>query len=275
MATITQSDPRTQTSAPSARLSSARLYATAVALFLATAGLTLWSARSMSATMPMPGGWRMSMMWMRMAGQSWGAAATVFILMWAAMMIAMMLPSTLPMLMLYRRAVAFRGDARLGVCTWAMACGYFAVWTLFGAAAYGLGIALTQLAMRSLALSRAVPFGVGGALLVAGIYQLTPWKSACLQHCRDPLSVVAHHLDGGWRGAARLGMHHGAFCAACCWGLMLIQLALGVMNLWVMVAVAAAIAAEKLLPRGLLLARLIGAASIVGGLAIAARALQG
>ena len=275
MATIVQSEPRTQTGAQSPRHSSARLYATAVAVFLATAGLTLWSARSMSATMPMPGGWRMSMMWMRMAGQSWGAAAAVFILMWAAMMVAMMLPSTLPMLLLYRRAVAFRGEAHLGACTWAMAGGYFAVWTLFGAAAYGLGIALTQAAMHSLTVSHAVPFGVGGALLVAGIYQLTPWKSVCLRHCRDPLMLVANHMDAGTKGALRLGVHHGAFCAACCWGLMLIQLALGVMNLWVMIAVAGAIAAEKLLPRGVLLARLIGVAAIVGGLAIAARALQG
>jgi len=274
MATIAHSEHVAQSGrSPSSRTSSARLYATVIAVFLATAAFTLWSARSISATMAMPGGWRMSMMWMRMAGQSWGAAAAIFILMWAAMMVAMMLPSTLPMLMLYRRAVAFRGEARLGVCTWAMAGGYFAVWTLFGAAAYGLGIALTQTAMHSIAVSRAVPFGVGGALLLAGVYQLTPWKSSCLLHCRDPLSVVAHHLGGGWRGAVRLGLHHGAFCAACCWGLMLIQLALGVMNLWVMIAVAAAIAAEKLLPRGVLLARWIGAAAIVGGAAVIARSL--
>src|SRR5437764_10822516 len=84
-------------------------HAAAVAVFALAAAATLWSARAMAATMPMPGGWRMSMMWMRMPQQSWPAAAAVFIAMWAAMMVAMMLPSTLPMLLLYRRVVAVRG----------------------------------------------------------------------------------------------------------------------------------------------------------------------
>ena len=154
-----------------------------------------------------------------------------------------------------------------------VALGYFAVWTLFGAVAYGLGIAATQAAMRWLAVSHAMPIAIGGALVIAGTYQVTPWKSACLAHCRDPLGFVAQHLDGSG-GALRFGLHHGAFCAGCCWGLMLIQLALGVMNLWVMVAVAAAIAAEKLLPRGVLVARALGACALVGGVALVGRALH-
>src|SRR5947209_2718478 len=93
-----------------------------------------------------------------------------------------------------------------------------------------------------------------------------------LKHCRDPLTLVASHLHRGPFGALRFGIHHGAFCAACCWGLMMIQLVLGVMNLTVMVAVAAVIALEKLLPRGDLIVRLTGAAAILGGLVILAKA---
>ncbi len=251
----------------------ALLYSTAFGVFLATAAATLWGARAMQAGMPMPGGWRMSMMWMRMPGQSWTVTTALFLLMWAAMMLAMMLPSTLPMLIIYRRAIAFAGEPHLGLCTWAMGAGYFGVWTLFGAVAYGIGIAITQGAMHYEVVSRAVPFAVGGALVMAGIWQLTPWKSACLRHCRDPLELVASHLHVGAAGALRFGVHHGAFCAACCWGLMLIQLALGVMDLRIMTAVALLIAAEKLLPWGAGFARAIGIASIIGGVALIAQAL--
>jgi len=121
-----------------------------------------------------------------------------------------------------------------------------------------------------------VPVAAGGALVVAGVYQLTPWKSACLKHCRDPLTLVADHLHRGRVGALRIGIHHGAFCAACCWALMLIQLVLGVMNLTAMVAVAVVIALEKLLPRGERLARAVGLAAIAAGViitALSARAL--
>jgi predicted metal-binding membrane protein len=155
-----------------------------------------------------------------------------------------------------------------------LGCGYFFVWTLFGVVAYLIGVLVTRGAMHSPVFSRAVPFAGGLALCIAGMYQLTPWKSACLRHCRDPLSLVAHHLQRRRFGALRLGIHHGAFCAACCWGLMLIQLVLGVMNLTVMVAVAVVIALEKLLPRGEWLARATGLAAIAAGIVIAALSLR-
>ena len=162
------------------------------------------------------------------------------------MMVAMMLPSSLPMLLLYRRAAAFRGETHLGLMTFVLGAGYFFVWLLFGVIAYVAGAAVAQAAMASVTVCRVIPLAAGGALVLAGVFQLTPWKSACLRHCRDPLSVVAHHLHAGWRGALGLGIHHGAFCAACCWALMLIQLVLGVMNLNVMVIVGVVIALEKL-----------------------------
>src|SRR5438270_7968465 len=156
----------------------------------------------------------------------------------------------------------------------AVGSGYFFVWTLFGVVAYLIGVAITRGAMHSDSFSRTLPLAGGLGLCAAGVYQLTPWKSACLKHCRDPLTLVAGHLDGGRFGALRLGIHHGAFCAACCWGLMLIQLVLGVMSLPVMAGVAVLIALEKLAPRGELLAKVIGAAAMVAGMVLVARALR-
>lgn len=247
------------------------LYAAALAIFAMCAAITVWQSRAMTMSMPMPGGWSMSMTWMGMGG--WWRGALLFCGMWAAMMVAMMLPSTLPMLLLYRRAAAFQGERRLELLSWTLAAAYFFVWLLFGAGAYAIGMIIARVAMHAAVVARLVPVGAGVALLAAGVYQLTPWKSACLQHCRDPLSLLAGHLGGGWRGALRLGLHHGAFCAACCWALMLIQLVLGVMSLAVMAAVAVVIAAEKLLPRGLLVARIVGVLALVAGAVMLARAL--
>jgi predicted metal-binding membrane protein len=127
---------------------------------------------------------------------------------------------------------------------------------------------ISWLAMRYRAVSVAVPPATAAALIAAGAYQLTPWKSACLEHCRDPMALVANHLERGRSGALRLGLHHGVYCAACCWALMVIQLVLGVMNLGVMIVVAAAITLEKLLthPWGYRTARFAGLLSISGGL---------
>jgi predicted metal-binding membrane protein len=128
--------------------------------------------------------------------------------------------------------------------------------------------------MRFETVSRAVPAASGIALVVAGIYQLTPWKTACLRHCRNPTQLMAGHLGRrGWRDALGLGLHHGAFCAGCCWGLMLVQLVLGVMSIGAMALVAAVIAAEKLLAGGVGIARTAGVAAIVAGAGVALRAL--
>jgi predicted metal-binding membrane protein len=156
------------------------------------------------------------------------------------MMIAMMLPSALPMLLLYRWVLRFRDEASLGRATWSLGAGYFTVWLAFGAAAYLVGAVVAQGAMRFETVSRAVPAASGIALVVAGIYQSTPWKTACLRHCRNPTQLVSGHLGRrAWRDALSLGLHHGAFCAGCCWGLMRVQLVLGVMSIGAMVLVAA------------------------------------
>lgn len=246
------------------------------AVFLASVGATVWFWHAMPADMDMkmPGGWTMSMMWMVMPNQSWLQAALIFLAMWEAMMVAMMLPSSVPMLLLYRRAILFRGDPWPGLATAAMGAGYFAIWLAAGLAAYAIGLGVSSLAMHSERVSRAIPAAGALALIICGTFQLTAWKKACLKHCRDPLFMVACHAGKGARGAWRLGLHHGLFCLACCWALMAIQLVLGIMSLGVMVLIAVAIAIEKMAPRGDLIARVIGVLSILGGAMLLIRSLQ-
>jgi predicted metal-binding membrane protein len=228
-------------------------------------GFTIRDFRAMAAGMPMPGGWTMGMLWMRMPGQTWLGAGAMFTAMWLSMMVAMMLPSSLPMMLLYRRVVVFRGEPHADLLVWLMSSSYFIVWTLFGAIAYGIGVSIADGAMRSPTFSALVPAGGGTALVVAGIYQLTPWKSACLKHCRNPLELVASHLHPGWRGALALGVHHGLFCTGCCWALMVMQIVMGVMNLAAMAAIATVIALEKLVARGPVIARVVGVIAIAAG----------
>lgn len=251
------------------------LYATAIVVFVFCAWLTWHFCTSMGGDMDMlmPGGWTMSGMWMRMPGQTWAGATVMFLVMWVAMMVAMMLPSALPMVVIYRRAAAFRNDRRPDLSAALLILGYFGVWSALGLLAYAAGMLASDAAMRWTPVSRAVPPACGAALVLCGVFQLTPMKSACLRHCRDPLGLVASHLAGGPLSALRLGIHHGLFCAACCWALMLIQLVLGIMSIPVMVVVAVVIALEKLIPRGEWVARLTGLAAIAGGLVWIAKTL--
>src|SRR4029077_13292869 len=119
------------------------------------------------------GGWTMSMAWMRMPGQTWPGAAASFMGMWFVMMVAMMLPSLIPMLRRYREAVTGAGQTRLGWLTTVVAAGYFVVWTALGMAAFPIGVALAVVEMRLPSAARAVPIAVGLVVLVAGVLQLT------------------------------------------------------------------------------------------------------
>jgi predicted metal-binding membrane protein len=222
----------------------------------------------MGGGMRMPGGWTMPMMWMVMPGESVWKTAWMFLLMWQAMMLAMMLPSTWPMLELYRRVAIFRELAHASLGTLTVAAGYFGVWLGFGVVAFGAGFGISTWAMHSEKISRLVPLSAGLALVLAGIYQLSPLKQACLKHCREPVLYLSHEWRPGLRGAFRLGLHHGAFCAACCWALMLIQMILGVMNLAVMIVIAAIIGTEKLWNRGPVLSRAVGVCTIVAGFSV-------
>jgi predicted metal-binding membrane protein len=242
-------------------------------LFAASAAVTIVWCVSMSAMgeMPMPGGWTMSMAWMRMLGQTWPGAAASFLGMWIVMMVAMMLPSLVPVLWRYRKAVGRSGETRLGRLTALVGVGYFFVWTVFGIAAFPLGVALAAVEMRQPALARAVPIAVGVVVLVAGFLQLTAWKTRHLACCRAaPARGRTLPADAGtaWRYGLRLGLH----CSHCCAGLMVILLGLGVMDLRAMAVVAAAISVERLAPAGERIARAIGAVVAGAGLFLIARA---
>src|SRR6185369_10199858 len=156
-------------------------------LFASSTAVTIIWCASMSTMgdMPMPGGWTMSMAWMRMPGQTWPGAAASFLGMWVVMMVAMMLPSLVPMLWRYRQAVGRTGETRLGQLTALVGAGYFFVWTVFGMAAFPLGVALAAIEMQQPALARAVPIAAGMVVLIAGFHQFTAWKARHLTCCRE------------------------------------------------------------------------------------------
>jgi predicted metal-binding membrane protein len=213
----------------------------------------------------------MSMAWMRMSGQTWPGAAASFLSMWSVMMVAMMLPSLVPMLWRYRQAVARMGETRLSRLTALVGVGYFFVWTLFGVAAFPLGVALAAVEMQLPALARAVPMAVGVAVLIAGALQFTTWKAHHLACCRKtPGRCGTLPADAGtaWRYGVRLGLH----CSYCCVGLTAILLVMGVMDLRAMAVVTAAITAERLAPAGEHVARAVGAVVVGAGLLLIARA---
>jgi predicted metal-binding membrane protein len=242
-------------------------------LFAASAMVTIvWSA-SMSAMgeMPMPGGWTMSMAWMLMPGQTWLSAAASFLGMWVVMMVAMMLPSLVPILWRYRQAAGKSGEMRLGRLTALVGVGYFSVWTVFGMAAFPLGVALAAIEMQEPALAEAVPIAVGVVVLIAGLLQFTAWKARHLAFCREaPEHGCMPATDAGsaWRYGVRLGRH----CSYCCVGLMAILLVIGVMDLRVMALVAAVITVERLASAGDRVARAVGAVAVGTGLFLIARA---
>ena len=242
-------------------------------LFAASAVVTIVWCRSMSAMggMPMPGGWSMSMAWIRMCGQTWPRAAAAFIGMWVVMTVAMMLPSLVPVLWRYRQAVGRTGEAPLGRLTVLVGVGYFFVWTIFGVAVFALGVALALALMHLPALARAVPVAVGGVIVTAGVLQFSAWKAHHLVCCRKaPGRGRALPADTGtaWRLGLRLGLH----CSTCCVGLTVVLLVTGVMNLRVMAVVTAAITAERLAPAGKRVARATGAVLIGAGLLLMAQA---
>jgi predicted metal-binding membrane protein len=219
----------------------------------------------------MPGGWTMSMAWMRMPGQTWPGAAASFLGMWIVMMLAMMLPSFVPMLWRYRQAVGRIGDARLGRLTAIVGVGYFFVWTVFGIVVFPVGGALTAIEMQQPALARAVPIAIGVVVLIAGSLQFTAWKARHLACCREAVGrgrTLRADAGTAWRHGFRLGLH----CTRCCAGLMTILLVVGIMDVRAMAVVAAAITIERLAPAGERVARAIGALVVGAGLFLIARA---
>jgi predicted metal-binding membrane protein len=186
--------------------------------------------------------------------------------MWAVMMIAMMLPSATPLLVLFARSQRPRVGAAEG--TWRtglLAVGYLAVWLGWS----GLAAALQWVLHASLLLSPGIALTstlAGAALLVlAGVYQVTPWKHSCLARCQSPLGFMLSRWRDGRRGAFRMGLGHGAFCVGCCWALMALLFVGGVMNLAWIAALAAFVLLEKV-TRGRWFSYLSGGVLVVWGL---------
>jgi predicted metal-binding membrane protein len=189
-------------------------------------------------------------------GLTAGMGAPLFLATWVVMMVAMMFPSSAPMVLMFARIQA--GKRRQGaafVSTWVFVSGYLAIWALFGVIAYSIAAGAQQLAQHwSWApAARSAP---------AGLYQLSPLKRTCLSKCRSPLAFVLGSWHDGRLGAVRMGLEHGAYCTGCCWLLFAILFPLGVMNIAIMAVLTAFIFAEKALPLGNRTARL-GAATLV------------
>jgi predicted metal-binding membrane protein len=265
----------------SGRASDGAFLAASALLFTASAAATIAWCASMPAMdgmpmsamsdMPMPGGRTTSMAWTRMPGQTWPGAAASFLVMWVVMMMAMMLPSLVPMLWRYRQAVGGTGETGLGRLTALVGVGYFFVWTLFGMIVFPLGAALAAIQMRQPALARAAPIAAGVVVLIAGALQLTAWKAHHLACCReDPGVDRTLPADAGtaWRHGLRLGLH----CSSSSFGLMAILLVMGIMDLRVMAVMAAAVTVERLAPAGERVARAIGIVIVGAGLFLIARA---
>ncbi|HLM37358.1 MAG TPA: DUF2182 domain-containing protein [Gaiellaceae bacterium] len=185
-----------------------------------------------------------------------------FLGIWVTMMAAMMLPSAAPMTLMFAR-VSRKSQTSVFVV------GYLAVWAAYGLAAYGADRLVTAAGTEWLAWDRAGPYVAGGAIAAAGLYQLSPLKELCLRHCRGPFHYVVHGWREGRLGALRIGAEHGAYCIGCCWGLMAVLFALGVMSLFWMAAVAGVIFAEKVLPQGLRLSHMFALVLVALGIWVA------
>jgi predicted metal-binding membrane protein len=190
-----------------------------------------------------------------MAG-TMGLALAGFVAVWTLMMAAMMLPSVTPTATLYAKTMQRNRAARIA----GLVAGYLAVWAAAGLPAYGLAWLAGWLTGKHPGAAHIMAVAV---FAVAGIYQLSSLKDRCLAHCRSPLGLLLHY--GSYRGRLRdlrVGAHHGGYCLGCCWALMVILIAVGVMNVAAMVGLAAVVLIEKVTPWGPVAGRLTGAAAL-------------
>lgn len=210
-------------------------------------------ARDMYGPMTGASAWMMSV--------EWNAPRLVLLwAMWGAMMAGMMLPTAAPMLLLYARTVRNRtGARRVAARIYALAAGYTVVWLLFSVFATVLQRMLAWGLLMTPMMEPSSPRVAAALLMIAGVYQFTPSKHACLQACRSPIAFFSTSWREGVAGAFRMGASHGIYCLGCCWALMLLLFAGGVMNAGVILALTAWVAIEKIAPFGEQSARVAGA----------------
>ena len=213
-------------------------------------------ARDMSGPMTGASAWMMTPVWdLR--------HTTLLAAMWIVMMVGMMTPAASPTLLTYAAVMRRYEGSRAALRVYPMAVGYLLVWTAFGS-----GATLLQRALSTRILSpmmRAGQTWSAALLLMAAVYQLTPLKAVCLESCRSPIDFILTHMRSGAEGAFRMGVRHGVLCVGCCWALMLLLFAGGVMNLWTIGALTLFVLVEKLSPFGTRTGRIT-----VAGLAIIA-----
>jgi predicted metal-binding membrane protein len=215
--------------------------------------------------------WAMAMPQMH----SWRALEFVLLfLMWAVMMVAMMVPSAAPVVLIFAAVNRNRGSRqRPLVPTGVFLLGYLAAWTGFSAVAAVVQWALHTAALLSPMMVSTSPVLGGVLLLIAGIAQWTPLKQTCLAHCRSPLEFLMTEWREGARGAFLMGLRHGAYCVGCCWALMALLFLAGVMNLLWVAAITALVLVEKVVPRGHLFGRLAGAVMVSAGVGMLAKVI--
>jgi predicted metal-binding membrane protein len=191
-----------------------------------------------------------------------GLGLALFVPVWTLMMAAMMLPSVTPTASLYART--FRDHRAMR--TAGLVVGYLAVWAVAGVPAYGLARLAGWLAGMHHSAAHVLAVAV---FAVCGVYQLSSLKDRCLAHCRSPLGLLLHY--GSYQGRSRdlrVGVHHGGYCLGCCWALMVILIAVGVMNLTAMVGLAAVVLIEKTWRWGTVAGRVAGAAALALAIAV-------
>jgi predicted metal-binding membrane protein len=243
--------------------------ASALAALIAAAWLyLLYLASAMSDMATMPG-----MPMPAMHAWSWVEVAGLAV-MWTVMMVAMMTPSATPMILVFAAIHRRRTEqGRAAAPTALFVLGYLVVWTVYSVGAALAQAGLHAAALLSPAMAATSPLLAGGLLVVAGVFQWTPLKRACLAACRSPLPFLMTGWREGRGGAFVMGLHHGLYCLGCCWALMALLFVAGIMNLLWVAAIAVAVLMEKVVPRGDLVGRLAGVALVGAGVLLVARAV--
>jgi predicted metal-binding membrane protein len=202
----------------------------------------------------------------------WGAPDVFFtFLMWAVMMIGMMSATATPVLLLFSGMHGQQGERGAPFTVLLFGLGYITVWLGFSASAALAQWGLHQGALLSSSMAAASPRLAGAILIAAGAYQLTPAKGACLRQCQSPLGFLLSNWRDGASGALQMGLRHGVYCLGCCWALMCVLFAVGVMNLAWVAALTAFILVEKFGRTGALVSRVGGVVMIAFGVLVVAR----
>ena len=206
----------------------------------------------------------------------WSAGSLLpLFLMWAGMMVAMMLPSATPMILTFAAVSRNRRrQERPYVPVTIFVAGYVAIWVAFSVLAALAQWLLHREALLSSAMASSSAWLGGLLLLAAGVFQFTPLKHACLAQCRAPFDFIMTRWREGARGAFRMGVEHGLFCAGCCWALMGLLFVAGVMNIFWIAAITLLVGLEKLIPRGVWLSAATGVILTAWGAWVLAASLR-